>query len=375
MIIQHADRKKNFSGTSEKEATIYDFDRFEVQPLIMKLLHRVYENRLREIEDKHGVNILWKENATQVEIRPATTVSKTYHKGSGEFINLYQDLYSKMRREEIGLEIFDSRELTTVDISSLEAQNNVVIEIKENKLVVYAEETNISVAVPALKKTFGLLPVYRKGTRRGQRNTKSNNSFQNKPSAQILSQGLTNGLKLSLYQSDITDEIVDAIVNAANEWLQHGGGVAAAIVRKGGRIIQEESNRIMAQRRRRPLRVGDAVHTGAGTLPCKFVIHTVGPRWDSFDKDRCISLLRLGCIKSLCLAAQLELCSIALPPISSGIFGIPKDICAQVMFGAMEEFSSSVEAEFSTLREIRIVIIDDETITVFYEEFLKRYTS
>lgn len=45
------------------------------------------------------------------------------------------------------------------------------------------------------------------------------------------------------------------------------------------------------------------------------------------------------------------------------------------MFGAMEEFSSSVDAEFSTLREIRIVIIDDETITVFYEEFLKRYTS
>ena len=184
-----------------------------------------------------------------------------------------------------------------------------------------------------------------------------------------------NGVKLSLYQSDITDEIVDAIVNAANEWLSHGGGVAAAIVRKGGRIIQEESDGVMAQRSRCPLRVGDAVHTGAGTLPCKFVIHTVGPRWDDFDKDRGVSLLRLACIKSLCLAAQLELCSIALPPISSGIFGMPKDICAQVMFAAIEEFSFSVEAEFSTLREIRIVIIDDETINVFYEEFLKRYTS
>ena len=184
-----------------------------------------------------------------------------------------------------------------------------------------------------------------------------------------------NGVKLSLYQSDITDEIVDVIVNAANEWLSHGGGVAASIVRKGGRIVQEESDGIMAQRSRRPLRVGDAVHTGAGTLPCKFVIHTVGPRWDDFDKDRRVSLLRLACIKSLCLAAQLELCSIALPPISSGIFGMPKDICAQVMFAAVEEFSCSVEAEFSTLREIRIVIIDDETINVFYEEFLKRYTS
>ena len=184
-----------------------------------------------------------------------------------------------------------------------------------------------------------------------------------------------NGVKLSLYQRDITDEIVDAIVNAANEWLSHGGGVATAIVRKGGHIIQEESDGVMAQRSKRPLRVGDAVHTRAGTLPCKFVIHTVGPRWDSFDKERCVTLLHLACIKSLHLAAQLELCSIALPPISSGIFGMPKDICAQVMFAAVEEFSCSLEAEFSTLREIRIVIIDDETINVFYEEFLKRYTS
>ena len=371
---QHADRKINFSETSEKAATNNDFDSFEVQPLIMKLLHRVYETRLKEIKDVHGVNIIWEENANLVQICPATTVSETYHKGSEEFINLYQDFYPKMRREEIELELSDSRELATEDIRNLEAENNVVIEVKENKLVVYAEETNISVAVQALKKTLGLLPGNRKGTRRGLRNTKSR-SFQNTPPAQLLSQDLMNGVKLSLYQRDITDEIVDAIVNAANEWLQHGGGVAAAIVRKGGRIIQEESNSIMAQRSRCPLRVGDAVHTGAGTLPCKFVIHTVGPRWDDFDKDRSVSLLRLACIKSLCLAAQLELCSIALPPISSGIFGMPKDICAQVMFAAVEEFSCSLEAEFSTLREIRIVIIDDETINVFYEEFLKRYTS
>ena len=359
---------------NQHAATNNDFDSFEVQPLIMKLLHRVYETRLKEIKEVHGVNIIWEENANLVQICPATTVSETYHKGSEEFINLYQDFYPKMRREEIELELSDSRELAIEDIRNLEAENNVVMEVKENKLVVYAEEINISVAVQALKKTLGLLPGNRKGTRRGLRNTKSR-SFQNTPPAQVLSQDLMNGVKLSLYQRDITDEIVDAIVNAANEWLSHGGGVAAAIVRKGGRIIQEESDGVMAQRSKRPLRVGDAVHTGAGTLPCKFVIHTVGPRWDSFDKERCVTLLHLACIKSLHLAAQLELCSIALPPISSGIFGMPKDICAQVMFAAVEEFSCSVEAEFSTLREIRIVIIDDETINVFYEEFLKRYTS
>ncbi|KAJ7374748.1 ADP-D-ribose binding [Desmophyllum pertusum] len=178
-----------------------------------------------------------------------------------------------------------------------------------------------------------------------------------------------------LKRSDITDERVDAIVNAANERLQHGGGVAAAIVRKGGRQIEDESRRIMSDRNRRSLDVGDAVHTSGGHLPCRFVIHTVGPVWKEREGKKCVSLLRRACIESLRLAAQLELCSIALPAISSGIFGMPKNICAQVMFDAVEEFSSSTEAEFSTLRDVRVVIIDDETISFFREEFVRRYTS
>ena len=191
---------------------------------------------------------------------------------------------------------------------------------------------------------------------------------------QFLNHVLENEVRLSLYQSDITDERVDAIVNATNEWLQHCAGVGAAIVRKGGRQIEDESRRIISQRNRLPLSVGDAVYTTAGNLPCRFVVHTVGPRWSSLDRKKCTSLLYRACMESLCLVAKLELCSIALPPISSGIFGMPKDTCAQVMFEALEQFSSSVEAEFSTLRDVRIVIIDYETISVFQEAFVKRYT-
>ena len=168
---------------------------------------------------------------------------------------------------------------------------------------------------------------------------------------------------------------MNAIVNAANDGLQHGGGVAAAIVRKGGRQIEHESRQIMFNRNYRPLNVGDAVYTSGGNLCCQFVIHTVGPRWNARERKRCTLLLRRACVESLRLAAKLELCSIALPAISSGIFGMPKSICAQVMFQAVEEFSSSTDAEFSTLRDVRIVIIDDETINVFREEFVKRYTS
>ena len=168
---------------------------------------------------------------------------------------------------------------------------------------------------------------------------------------------------------------MDAIVNAANDGLQHGGGVAAAIVRKGGRQIEEDSRRIMSDRKWRPLNVGDAVYTRGGNLSCRFVIHAVGPRWNAREESRCISLLSRASMESLRLAAKLKLCSIALPAISSGIFGMPKNLCAQVMFNAVEEFSSSADAEFSTLRDVRIVIIDDETMRFFREEFARRYTS
>ena len=168
---------------------------------------------------------------------------------------------------------------------------------------------------------------------------------------------------------------MDAIVNSANDSLQHSSGVAGAIVRSGGRQIEEESRQIMSDRKWRPLNVGDAVYTRGGNLSCRFVIHAIGPRWNARAKGRCISLLSRACVESLLLAAKLKLCSIALPAISSGIFGMPKNLCAQVMFDAVEEFSSSADAEFSTLRDVRIVIIDEETMRFFREEFVRRYTS
>src|SRR4051794_37858155 len=85
---------------------------------------------------------------------------------------------------------------------------------------------------------------------------------------------------LRLVKGDITERNVDAIVNAANSYLKHGGGVAAAIVRKGGAIIQEESDKIGGF-----VPVGSAVITSAGKLPCKAIIHTVGPRMGEGNED------------------------------------------------------------------------------------------
>lgn len=88
---------------------------------------------------------------------------------------------------------------------------------------------------------------------------------------------LENNRCLDLVRGDLTEERVDVIVNAANRWLQHGGGVAGAIIRKGGMIIQKESDDWVA--RHGPITQDHPAFTNSGNLPCHFIIHAVGPVW------------------------------------------------------------------------------------------------
>ncbi|GAF90961.1 unnamed protein product, partial [marine sediment metagenome] len=93
----------------------------------------------------------------------------------------------------------------------------------------------------------------------------------------------TDGRVLRVVQDDITEEQVDAIVNAANEQLAHGGGVAGAIVRAGGREIQDESRRWVREHGDVP--TGGAAITGAGELKARYVIHAVGPVWGMGNEE------------------------------------------------------------------------------------------
>jgi O-acetyl-ADP-ribose deacetylase (regulator of RNase III) len=132
----------------------------------------------------------------------------------------------------------------------------------------------------------------------------------------VLTQRIEGRCTLQAVLGDMTSEKVDAIVNAANTHLAHGGGLAGAIVAKGGQVIQDESERVA------PVPVGGAAVTRAGDLPCRWVIHAVGPIWGSGDEER---LLRSAVRASLDEADRLGAVSLALPAISTGIFGYPKD--------------------------------------------------
>ena len=170
---------------------------------------------------------------------------------------------------------------------------------------------------------------------------------------------LDNNKILRLVNGDITERNVDVIVNAANSYLKHGGGVAATIVRKGGAIIQEESDRIGGSF----VPVGSAVITTAGKLPCKAVIHTVGPRMGEGDEDN--KLLK-AVQSTLALAAEKGFKSVSIPAISSGIFGFPKDKCAKILVQESERFLKHNNT--CSIDIIEFCIFDNETLDCFKNE-------
>ncbi|MFO8035693.1 MAG: macro domain-containing protein [Anaerolineales bacterium] len=169
---------------------------------------------------------------------------------------------------------------------------------------------------------------------------------------------LSPKLTLHLVQGDITRQEVGGVVNAANERLQHGGGVAAAIARAGGPAIQAESNRWVEKHG--PVSHANPAFTSGGEMPCQYVIHAVGPRWGSGDEDDKLEKAVLG---SLRLADDLDLRSMAFPAISTGIFGFPKKRAAKVILHAVETYAS--QHPESGLNEVRIVLFDEPTAQAF----------
>ena len=168
---------------------------------------------------------------------------------------------------------------------------------------------------------------------------------------------LPTGQTIQIVQGDITIEETDAIVNAANEHLQHGGGVAWAISRRGGQIIQQESDEWI--HKHGPVTHSHPAWTSGGLLPAKYVIHAVGPVWGDGNEDKKLSDAVHG---SLQVADELKLTSISLPAISTGIFGFPKDRAAGIIFPTIKNYFTHHE---TGIKLVRIILFDDSTIRAF----------
>lgn len=174
------------------------------------------------------------------------------------------------------------------------------------------------------------------------------------------------GQILQTIQGDITKQEVDAIVNAANNQLLHGGGVAAAIARRGGPIVQEESNAWV--RKYGPVSHETPAYTSAGNLPCKYIIHAVGPIWGSGNEDQKLKAAIRG---SLDCAQQLNLSTIAFPAISTGIFGFPVERAAKIFMETISAYFSEIPN--APINLVRLTLFDESTFSNFKEAFINYF--
>lgn len=163
---------------------------------------------------------------------------------------------------------------------------------------------------------------------------------------------------IRVVQGDLTRQDVDAVVNAANEYLQHGGGVAAALVRAGGAVVQQESEAWV--REHGPLESGKAAVTGAGDMPARWIIHVSGPRFSAGQDNE--ALLEAAVEAAISAAAQSGATSIAMPAISSGIFGYPVTEATRVIADTCRRW---VASHPGVVREIRLVGYEAETAAAF----------
>ena len=166
------------------------------------------------------------------------------------------------------------------------------------------------------------------------------------------------GCVVSVVQGDLTQQTVDAVVNAANETLAHGGGVALALVRAGGLVVQEESDRWVAEHG--PVGRGEAAVTTAGAMPARHVIHVVGPRYRAGQDNE--GLLRAAVTAALDAALDEGDRSLAFPAISAGIFGYPKAEATAVLSAAVVAW---LQGNPGTLDEVRLVGYDEGTVAAF----------
>ncbi len=165
--------------------------------------------------------------------------------------------------------------------------------------------------------------------------------------------------KIIIEKGNITEQKVDAIVNAANTELLHGGGMAAEIVEKGGKIIQEESNKIA------PIPLGEAAVTEGGKLSAKYIIHAASMSLGQLTSSE---YLRSSIKNSLLRAKELNIKSLAIPAIGTGIGEFPFDNFCDIAIDETLEFIKTN----NQIEKILFVFQNDDKIEKFKEIYLTK---
>ncbi len=186
---------------------------------------------------------------------------------------------------------------------------------------------------------------------------------------------IPGGVTVTVRKADICKISVDAVVNAANEDLMHIGGLALALLKAAGPSLQQTSDQ--HTKANGPLKPGEAIITDAGRLPCKYVVHAVGPCFSDSDRGTTVQRLRRAVRESLNQASSKNCSSIAIPVISSGIFGCPLDLCTESIAKELHEYIEyhNNGGSNSTLTEIHLVDNNGSTVNAITQAVRKEFAT
>lgn len=341
-IVENPQEKVIFSNSVEANGAKVSANRkmihiqtFKTDPLAIRFMSQVLNEQMQSITAECLVEFVTLNGGTQVALQPMQDCDPTrYNNACSEFFMLINYASQGMVTWEMDLEGADEGSVDAL-IQYIATKYPVIMDRPQEHgpFVVYGDAASVQEVKWMVR---GGMDEHSYDTPMGAQGM-----------GMVVPEGISietfnyrteNGVNISLRYGDITGEKVDAIVNPANGFLTHGAGLAKLIVNRGGLGIQRESDKLIRKRGHQSLHVGDAVHTISGNLPCKFVIHAVGPEWGKQSDIKGINLLQKACFASLKLASQLGLSSVAIPAISSGVYRAPIDVCALSMLNAVEEY-------------------------------------
>ncbi|XP_031219644.1 protein mono-ADP-ribosyltransferase PARP14 isoform X2 [Mastomys coucha] len=185
-----------------------------------------------------------------------------------------------------------------------------------------------------------------------------------------LQRDIAPGVKLMVHEGDLSQFPVDVIVNAANEHLKHINGLAESLSKAAGPGFQAECDQIVKEGG--TVLPGNVVISKAGKLPCRHVIHAVGPRWKGDKVLECVNLLKKVVKQSLTLAEEYKCRSIAMPAISSGIFDFPLELCVATIVSAIKE-NFQHKQDRHTVKKIYLVGLSAKVAGAFAEAVKTTY--
>ena len=402
-------------------STLIDLQIFKMHPLAFRFMCQFFNQKVQQISSKFMVELATLNGDTTVTLKPQYGCDLTrYKEACREFCKLVETVSQGMVTREMDLTGYDKDAVDAL-IEYVTNRYPVIIELPQvnGPYVVFGDAASVQQVMLTAQEETREQPkqdtaMWPEGMGAVPAEAVSIETFSHRTE---------KGVTISLRYGDITGEVVDAIVNPANVFLSHAAGLAKSIVERGGTEIQRESDKLIKERGFQTLHVGDAVYTTAGNLPCKFVIHAVGPEWNRQSDKKSMKLLQKACVESLKLASQLGLSSVAVPAVSSGIFRAPLDACAFAMLNAVEEYltipsvvkkedvkkkgskatgQNKVDGKITgdkeeerkkkkpvtktcegekdhvkqeCLKDIRFLLIDADSMDVFEREFAKRFGS